>query len=138
MLQGLKVLAALLLVAAYMLAIIIVFFIVAFAILWLVDGDYSTKTDDDSCNSGGEENMKKNYLVQWHYNDGRYVNEHYSKSFNTIEEAVSKYEELRAEYTQHIKDNFAFDMLTVEENDAYFKISYKDIVDIIVISIERR
>ena len=76
------------------------------------------------------------HSVQWHYNDGRYVNEHYSKSFNTIEEAVSKYEELRAEYTQHVKDNFAFDMLTVEENDAYFKISYKDVVDIIVISIE--
>lgn len=76
------------------------------------------------------------HSVQWHFNDCRYVSEHYSKSFNTIEEAVSKYEELRAEYTQHVKHNFAFDMLTVEENNTHFKISYEGVVDIIVISIE--
>ncbi len=122
MLNCLKVLAALLLVAAYMLAIIIVFFIVAFAILWLVDGDYSTKTDDDSCISGGEENMKKNYLVQWHHTDGMYVNEHNTTALLTKQEALAKYDELHTKFLSEYKERIDKGLVYVEETDWIFVI----------------
>lgn len=122
MLNCLKVLAALLLVTAYMLAIIIVFFIVAFAILWLVDGDYSTKTDDGSCKPGGEEDMNKDWLVQWHHTDGMYVNEHNTTALLTKQEALAKYDELHTKFLSEYKERIDKGLVFVEETDWMFVI----------------
>lgn len=127
MYEALQMITIVLVTMVIVALVVAIFFAIALGLLAL--------TNSSEGNERNEENNMR-HSVQWHYNDGRYVNDHYSKSFNTIEEAVSKYEELRAEYTQHVKDNFAFDMLTVEENDTHFKISYEGVVDIIVISIE--